>query len=666
MSPSPTEPRRLSRRLLLQGGAGLLVTASLPGCSFLDTNPAEKAAAGTAAAGQKESPKLAALVEKGSLPPLEQRLPKNPVVVKPLTKAGTYGGTWRSAMLTEEDTQWLWNALAYEPEVRWKAEWTGKPGYDEIEANVAEFTVDAESKEFTFTLREGLKWSDGKPCTADDMLFAVLDVACDKDLHPDGIYDVYLSPDTEKLATIEKVDQRTVRFSYTAPQPSLLSQIADGTFLREGAYGMLLPKHYFQQFHKRYNPQADALAKKAGVSSWIDLLAQKQNVWTNPEQPTLAPWKVVTPLGKGSAVVVERNPFYWKVDDAGRQLPYIDSCRVEVIQDVEVELLKVMNGEFGMQYRNFGTPQNKPLVAKNREKGQYRIFEVPTRLTNAMIIGFNQTHGDPVKRALYRNKDFRAGLSHAINRQEIIEAVYAGQGKPWQCAPPEGSPYYLEQLATQFLEFDAAKANQHLDSAGLTKRNSNGIRLREDGKPVAFNVLVDTSFADHVEAIELIKKRWRAVGIEMRSEPVAESLYKERVSANQHDAAAWTGGAFNLPTGTGGNHYYVPSNGNSARQGILWAKWYVSKGQEGEVPPPEIKKQLELFIQMRHEADPDKALDLAKQVLQIAADQFYYIGTSSVPNTYGIVKNDFHNVPETMVEVVTPGLTHPEQYSIGQ
>jgi peptide/nickel transport system substrate-binding protein len=659
------ELRKVDRRRVLQGGLGLLVAASIPGCSFLDTKPAGSSAQ-AAAAGEKESPMLKALVDKGSLPPLADRLPKNPPVIKPLEGKAQYGGTWRSAMLTQEDTQWLWNALAYEPLVRWKPDKTGKPGYDEIEANVCEFTVNEDSTEITFKLREGLKWSDGKPCTADDLMFTLLDVQSDSGLHPDGIYDAFASPDTGKLAKHEKIDDRTVKLTYTAPQPGLMVQIADGIFLREGPYGMLLPKHYFQQFHLKYNPNANALAKKAGVGSWTDLLAQKQNPWTNPDQPTLAPWKVTTGLGKSSAVILTRNPYYWKVDDQGRQLPYIDACRVEVVQDAEVELLKVMNGEFGMQYRNFGTPQNKPVVAQNRGKGSYRIVEVPTQLTNTMIIGLNQTHKDPVKRALFSNKEFRAGLSYAIDRKEIIDAVYAGQGEPWQCAPPKDSPYYNEQLATQYLEFDAAKANEHLDKAGLTKKAANGMRLGADGKPVSVTVLVSESFPDHVEAIELVKKRWRAVGVELRSQAMSEDLYKERVKANAHDAGTWTGGTFVLPTGTGGDHYWVPTNDGSARYGIGWAQWYQSDGKEGVEPPAEIKKQLELFTKGRQEPDPAKTLDLGKQVLQIAADQFYYIGTSTVPNTYGVVKNDFHNVPDTMIEAVAPGIVHPEQFAIGQ
>ncbi|HET6743856.1 MAG TPA: ABC transporter substrate-binding protein, partial [Kribbella sp.] len=288
--------RMINRRRLLQGGLGLLAVSTVGGCGFFDTKPAGSGAQ-AAAAGEKESPMLKALVDKGSLPALADRIPKNPVVIKPLEGKTQYGGTWRSAMLTQEDTQWLWYAMNYEPLVRWKPDKTGKPGYDEMESNTAEFTVDADSKVFTFKLREGLKWSDGKPCTADDMVFTILEVQCDEGLHPDGIYDAFLSPDTNKIAKVEKVDDRTVTITYTAPQPSLLGQVADGIFLREGAYGMLLPKHYFQQFHLKYNKFANALAKKAGVGSWVDLFAQKQNPWTNPEQPTLAAWKVQTPLG---------------------------------------------------------------------------------------------------------------------------------------------------------------------------------------------------------------------------------------------------------------------------------------------------------------------------------------------------------------------------------
>ncbi|MFI6740102.1 ABC transporter substrate-binding protein [Nonomuraea sp. NPDC050451] len=655
----------LTRRNLLRGG-GLLLLTTASGCSFFDTSPDTGGAAQAADMSAKESPALAQLVKSGKLPPLEQRLPKNPLVVTPLKEPGKYGGTWASAIVGEDDIDWLTNTLGYEPLVRLKPGTSGQKGPDDIVANVAEFEVKDDGREYVFRLREGLKWSDGQPCTADDLMFAFEDVATYHDLHTTGIYDLYLeNGSTTERVKVEKVDDRTVRYVYKEPKAGFLFQIAVATFERPGPIGFLLPKHYLKQFHKKYNPDVDQLAKDEQLEDWTQLFMLKQDPWHNADQPTLHAWKVSNPVGKGTALVAERNPYYWKVDQQGRQLPYIDRYRAEVLGDVEVELLKIMNGEIGMQLRNFNTPENKPLVSQNAAKGKYRLFDVPSRLSNTMIIQFNQTIADEGLRKLFQDKDFRIGLSYAINRKEIIDGVYAGQGEPWQAAPSKRNVVYDEAFAKQYTEFDAAKANEHLDKAGLTKKDADGKRLGPDGKPLVVTVMASTDFPHHTEALEFVKKGWEAVGVGLRVDPVAGTLFTERTMANQPQASAYTCSDFDIITGTGGDHYYVPSNSGSARYAIRWAQWYGSKGKTGDEPPKEVRDQLDAFTKMRTEYDPAKAIESAKKVVEIAAQQFYAIGISTYPDEYGIVSNSFKNVPDSMAAAPTnPGPTQPEQYSL--
>ncbi|MEU6714403.1 ABC transporter substrate-binding protein [Nonomuraea sp. NPDC046802] len=656
----------LTRRNLLRGG-GVLLLATASGCSFLDTSPDTGGGAAQAVdMSAKEAPALAELVKNGKLPPLAQRLPKNPLLVTPLKEPGKYGGTWASAMVGEDDLDWLVYTLGYEPLVRLKPGTNGQKGSDDIVANVAEFEVKDGGREYVFRLREGLKWSDGQPCTADDLMFAFEDVATYRDLHATGIYDLYLeNGSTTERVKVEKVDERTVRYVYKEPKAGLLFQIAAATFERGGAAGFLAPKHYLKQFHKKYNPDADKLAKDEQFEDWTQLFMQKNDPWHNADQPTLHAWKVTNPIGSGTALVAERNPYYWKVDQQGRQLPYIDRFRAEVLGDVEVELLKIMNGELGMQLRNFNTPENKPVVAQNAAKGKYRLFNVPSRLSNTMIIQFNQTIADEGLRKLFRDKDFRIGLSYAINRREIIDGVYAGQGEPWQAAPSKNNAVYDQEFATQYTEFDAAKANEHLDKAGLTRKDASGLRLGPDGKPLTINIMASTDFPHHVQALEFVKKGWEAVGVGLRVEPVAATLYTERTMANQPQASTYTCSDFDLITGTGGDHYYVPSNSGSARYAIRWAQWYGSVGKSGDEPPEEVRKQLEAFTRMRTEPDFAKALEHAKEVVRISKEQFYAIGISSYPDEYGIVSNSFKNVPDAMSNAPTnPGPTQPEQYSL--
>ncbi|MFC7625909.1 ABC transporter substrate-binding protein [Microlunatus sp. GCM10028923] len=657
----------LSRRGLLGSGSGLIAGAALSGsalsgCSLLDTAPVQRDGGG----GQnpdspkgKEAPSLAAQVEAGKLPPVAERMPEQPLVVEPIESVGRYGGTWQSAMITQEDASWLTTAIGYEPLVRWAREWTDSPGTDEIIPNICSAFEELEGgKVFEFTLRKGLRWSDGEPCTADDFRFTYEDIAIFPEMHPDGFYDLWLSTDTARPAEFTIVDETKIRFTFSAPKPGFLNEIAGGVT-------MVMPKHYFEKFHPKYNKDVDKLVKEARLNDWIQLYEAKAEDWFNADAPTLNAWQLVTALGDGTSVIAERNPYYWKTDPEGSQLPYIDKIQCEVLLDVEVELLKIVNGELHLQMRNFSTVRNKPVVARGQEEGDYRIFTVRATGTNTMVIGFNQTLKDKQKAQLYANKDFRVGLSYAINRQRIIDTVYAGQGKPWQGAPLEGDPVYDEEFGTQFTEYSKDKANASLDAAGLTERDGDGFRLY-NGKRAIVQVVVNSAMPDHVDAFELIKDDWKAVGVELQQQRVSEELYWERVEANQAEASSWTGGDFEVRATQGSNHYYVPSNPRGAsRWGNAWALWYSTDGKEGEEPPPPVKKQLELFDRMRMTYDADEATKLGKEIIAIAKDQFVYVGICTPAETYGIVKNTMKNVPESVpgaVGYMAPGPSNPEHF----
>ncbi|WP_320774764.1 ABC transporter substrate-binding protein [Streptomyces sp. CRN 30] len=657
--PSPPHAGLLDRRTLLRAGGGLLAAASLSGCGFFDTDPEGGDSRGGGARG-KEAPALKERADAGKLPKLADRLPEKPLTVEPLERTGAHGGTWHSAMLTQEDMNWLRYSLGYEPLVAWAADWQGV-SKTEILPNVCEkYEVRGGGREFLFTLRTGLKWSDGKPVTTDDFAFAFTDYNIDPELHRSGVYELWLSR-SGKPARFEKTDARTVRYVYEEPKPGFLEEIA-GT----SGVVMVLPSHYLKRFHPKYGSDADALAKKAGLDAWSDYIPLRADPWANPDLPTLNPWVARNEVGEGSSVVAERNPYYWKTDPDGRQLPYIDKVVVDVVQDVEVEVLKVTNGDLDMQLGNIGTIRNKPVIARNRDKGGYRIVEVEPDLANTMIIGFNQTHPDAKKRKLFANRDFRVGLSYAIDRQKIIDTIYGGQGKPWQCAPVEGNELYDAGLGGQYTEYSRARAAEYLDRAGFTRRDGDGIRLTEDGDPVSFNVLVVSDQPDQVDALDLIRADWQRAGVKANIQRLAETLYWERVEAGQSEAATWQGGNFDLRTGVGGNHYYLPNNPRgSSRFGGEWAKWYTRDGKDGERPPARVREQLGLFDEMRATFDPKKALGLAREILAITKEQFYYIGVSTPPSEYGIVKNDVHNVPERFNAAVmhqAPGPSNPATY----
>jgi ABC-type transport system substrate-binding protein len=659
---------RKARQIL--GVFVILCVASAVGCDFLsteaDTGEQKQqgkqggVSAGGSAQKGKEAPELAELVEAGDLPAVEERLPEKPMVVEPIDQIGQYGGTWNSAILGSADVVWLWRTVGYEPLVRWDPEWT------EPIPNVAKSVeVAGSGREYTFKLREGMKWSDGKPFTADDIVFAYEDVLLNEDLTPE-VPITFVGGD--EPAKIEKVDDYTVKFTFP-DEPN-------GLFLEQLSYNGLItswPRHYLEQFHEKYNPDVEQLAEEEDAADWISLFTAKAGVaglvdpahYQNQELPTLAAWKVEQPLGEGGRVVVERNPYYWKVDPDGSQLPYIDSVIYDVIPENEAILQRTLEGSIDMHIRHFNTFTNKPVLAQNRDSGGYDFFDAEAASMNTMIIALNLTHEDPVKREIFNNKDFRIGLSYALNRQEIIDVVFQEQGEPFQAAPRPNSPFYNEELAKQYTEYSVEKANQALDRAGYTQRNEDGIRLGPDGNPISFTIEFATEFQPTwPDALELVQDYWQKVGVDVQIKPEDRVIFYERKEANQPDATVWVGDGGGKDV-TIEARWYFPFSLES-NHAIPWAEWYISRGQSGQEPPEAAKRQMELYDELHATINEDEQAKIMAEILDIAQEEFYVIGTSLPPESYGVVKNNFHNVPEMYDAALypQPGPTNPEQYFI--
>ena len=602
-----------------------------------------------------EAPMLAERVAAGELPPVEERLPQNPLVVEPVERIGDYGGVWRMGMVGGGDKTLLTRTIGYDNLVRWDIDWT------EVIPNLAEsWEVNGDATEYTFRLREGVKWSDGEPFTADDVLFYYEDVALNEDISEDLRSFYYTGGEP---VVIEKTDDYTLVFRFTSPNGLFLQNMAT----TDGRDILSYPAHYLKQFHAEYNEEnLDQLVQEAGVEDWVQLFETKAEEWSNSEMPTLNAWQLTTAIGEStSQVVAERNPYYWKVDPEGNQLPYLDSVVVTQVGDTEVLLLNALNGEIGMQTRNIDNPTNKALLIDNMATGNYHLFDTIPYQMNTLNVNLNWNNEDPVKREIYQNKDFRIGLSHAIDRQEIIDLIHFGQGVPYQSAPLPNMADYNEQLATQYLEYSPDLANEYLNRV-LPEKDAEGFRLRPDGERLTIIMEVSTSGGDSagmIDALELIKRYWADVGIDMQVRPEDRSLYQTRIAAGQHDATVWGGG----PPALLDPRYYVPLAPEPAKYAPLWGLWYQSGGAEGEEPPAIVKQQQELYNQVRATADEDEQLRLMQEILEIAADQFYVIGISTQPPGFGVIKNNFHNVTDPMISSFaypTPAPTNPQQYFI--
>ena len=600
------------------------------------TSPAEyEKATGKKITKFSEAPDLAELVKQGKLPPVDKRLPKEPLVVVPVEEVGQYGGVWRTAMMGRADTPHLGREVGYEPLVRIDGTFT------KVIPGVAKsWTASKDGRTFTFYLREGMKWSNGEPFTADDIMFWYNDIIQNKELTP--VPPRQLTSEG-KLVKVEKINDYAVKFTFTQPQSLFLPWLATGI-------KPFAPKHYLKQFHPNYVSvdKLNEMAKKEGYDYWYQLFAAKNDPWMNPDLPVIHAWKVTTPLGVGTRVSFDRNPYYWKIDIEGNQLPYIDRFTADIVESLEIMIMKTVNGEIDCQHRHIGqSKQDYPFLMEQRTKGNYRILTQQHASAVVTSIFLNLNHKDPVVRRIFNDIRFRQALSLAINRKEIIDLVYLGKAEPWQISPKRGTPLYYEKGAKAYTEYDPEKAKQILDRIGL-KKGPDGYRLRPDGKPLTITIEIGRTALGWPDAAEMVKKYWENVGIKTVVKVEDRSIFTARYQAAEHDVVIWAGeGSAGLEPLLNPWWYFPVSRG--AYYAPLWGLWYESRGQSGEEPPPIVKRQMQLYDKLMTTMDPDKQLTLMRDIIKIAADNLWHINICTYPDECWIVKNNFRNVPDNSI-----------------
>ncbi len=607
--------------------------------------PTEAAAAPTAPpAKYSEAPALSDLVEAGKLPAIEERLPTNPQVVE-ATEVGQYGGTWRMGMRGGTDDASFYRILGYETLVRWT------PAWDAIIPNLAEsWEISDDATVYTFHLRQGVKWSDGEPFTAEDLEFWFNDVILNTDLQT--TVPAWLTSGGEPVK-FEKVDDYTIKFTFAKPNGLFLQNLASP----DARAVTNMPKHYAVQYHANYVDAAklETMLKEGGYTAWKDMFIAKvvqadgggMGQFSVAGRPTLFAWMVEEPFsGNATQVTLVRNPYYWKVDQQGQQYPYIDKVVFGVYQDIPSMLLKALNGEIDFQMRHFNTLANKAVLYDNMVTGDYHLFNLKQAGSNSNVVMLNMNHKDPVMREILQNKDFRIGLSYAINRQEIINTVYVTVGKPSQPAAQEGTPFYNKQLATQYIEYDVAKANEYLDKV-LPDKNADGIRLRPDGKPMSIVIEIANANTDQVDTGNLIAKYWNAVGILAEAKSEDRALMYERKNNYDHDAFIWGGEGGINPILDPRNFF---PNGNESGYAVAWAAWYQNPDDPlAEEPPQEVKDMMLKYGEVKAATTWDAQVEKMNELLQMSADFFPAIGISTPTPSYGIVKNNMHNVPDLLI-----------------
>jgi peptide/nickel transport system substrate-binding protein len=617
-----------------------------------------------------ESPMLTAMVDAGDLPPVADRLPANPAVVEPFNEVGTYGGTMRVGF-TGTNPGWggLWYIAGWENLVTWAPDFSG------VVPNIAEsWEVSDDVRTYTFHLRQGMKWSDGVDFTADDIMFYINDVLYNEELSAAGPVADWLPQEDREGFEAEKIDDYTVRFTFPNPYGTFLYSLAQWN----GRHITWFPAHYAQQFHADYNPDVDALVEADGtVEDWVGLFNKMlsgpsddtNNYWNNLERPLLFPWVPTSVLGGNPQMTMARNPYYWKVDSEGNQLPYIDEIVGITYQDNEARTLAMINGD--LDYVKDPGNDNRVLYYDAVDSGApIAIYPTTSDGGTTNTIHFNRTVADPVLSEIFANKDFRIGMSYAINRPEIIEIVHFGQGTPSQAAPLESSPLYNERLATQYTEYDVDQANEYLDRV-IPDRGDDGYRLGTDGQPLSmvFSVSNDLSYGTNwVQVAELVIGYWDAVGVHVTLNSMADAQYIENKQDNNLEVTIYTGEGGAGLIGILDPRYYVPGE-YFGLWGNGWFAWRIGSPDSVQVEMPQefqdIRNQFETSVLQAPTQEEQVAA--MQEILDIAADQFYVIGISRPGPGFQPHHQRLGNQPESRIDGWAEGvqkITYPEQWYI--
>lgn len=617
-----------------------------------------------------ESPALRTLVDAGLLPPVDERVGPEPCVVRGVDGIGRYGGTWILAADTDSRTFIdLERRLSATTLVRFSPQ-----GYPLVAHVAKSFQVSDDYREFTFQLRRGMRWSDGQPFTADDILYWWEFEANDKHIAQIPPPIMRIGGETGR---IEKLGDYAIRFTFPKPNGLFLPRLA--RFSGREIVGS--PAHYLKQYHPAHGDREKLDALRAEHSLQGDVAAYRfVKQANNPDHPRLWPW-ICHRRSASPPFSFVRNPYYWMVDEQGNQLPYIDRVHTEV-RAREMIVVSAANGELSMQrdlpYSSY------TLLMRERERGHYEVLHwYPSRGSDFVInlnLNLRTDYGDPDlqremanKHALLNDKRFRQALSLAIDRQRIIDAEYHGQTKPAQNAPGPGSYFYEPTLLNSFTDYDPARANRLLDEAGLTGRDSEGHRTFPDGSPMVFYLNLSGGRGAAAGKAQFVIDDWERVGVRATLRIKSDGLFYTEKAGREHAMNVSGGSAEFFPILN--PFHFVPIHLES-NYAPGFAVWYYLGGLHGRdlsdrpnaiEPPPDhpLRRAMLIYQEVCATGDPGKQREAFGRILEIAAENVWTISLCTPAPELVTVRDDMRNVPRNVVsswDFLTPGNAGLETY----
>ena len=599
-----------------------------------------------------ETPMLREEVAAGKLPAVEKRVPQTPLVVRLGEGAhlGMHGGTLHSLAGRSRDTR-LFTIYGY-------ARLVGYDQHFKIVPDIVESFDVVEGRIFTFRLRKGHRWSDGHPFTTEDFRYWWEDVANNRELSPSGPpRDMLVDGEPPK---VEYLSDTAVRYTWSKPNPVFLPRLAGTSPLF-----IFRPAHYLKQFHKKYNPKvAKADAEGTAKRKWSAVHNRKDNLYEsdNPDLPSLQPW-VNTTSPPADRFVAVRNPYFHRVDERGRQLPYADRF-VLAIADAKLIPAKTGAGEADLQARDLNF-NNYTFLKQHEQANGYRTLLWRAAKGSHIALFPNLNVDDPVWRALLRDVRFRRALSLAIDRSLVNQVLYFGLAIEANDCVLEASPLYQEVYRTAWARYDRKAAARLLDEIGL-KRGRDGMRRLPDGRPLEIIVETAGESTEQTDVLELIRETWREVGIRLFSKPSQREAFRNRIFAGETVMSVWSGLENGLPTADTAPNELAPTS----QLQLQWPKfgqYYETNGKHGEkVDIPEVEELAELYRTWRRSTSEEERTRIWHRMLSIYTDQQYVIGVvSGVPQPV-IARDTLVNVPREAFYNWDPGaffgIYHPDTF----
>ena len=555
----------------------------------------------------KEAPELAARVRAGKLPPVAERLPENPLVVRPIAETGRYGGELRSAVPDEISSSGFMRRMLNENLMGYE-----RPLPNSIELNLAEsFRFSEDGTSAVFKIRRGIRWSDGAPFTADDILFFYHDMELDADARQ-SVTPLHFWLVDGRPMRLEKIDAYTLRFSAEKPLTRLLKALSD--------YYIAFPRHILAKYHPRYNSNASYEEfRRRTTEAARDL---------DPELPRLSAWYPVQ-WTRGQSVVYERNPYYWKVDTEGNQLPYADRVVVKVVSELESIRLRFINGELDFIGRYSHLPSYAALK-RHENTGRYRLHLSGPGPGPVFYLNW-KTPKKHLRQAI-RDRRVRMAMSHAINREEVNQILYYGLLEPCGFSFRRPCPYFSREAYTRYSEYDPDKARALLAEAGYHDRDGDGFREFPDGSRFALtlDVAMDWGYED---ICEFIAGYWGEIGIKVHLNIALTQILYPRYVTGDWDARCQTMEATVDPMGR--PHYWMI-------MGPTHPFWH---RQADEDAPPWLRRATRHLEEALETFDAERAHALMAKVRDIYSEEVPAIGVGSLFRVWGSSRR-LGNVPE--------------------